>query len=226
MLQSDKHPAKVARMFDSVAPRYDIMNDLLSLCQEIRWHRATTDAMHIQPGELVLDVAAGTGKSSVPLQRAGANVCALDLSLGMVEVGQHRRPGIAFVVGNAAALPFADATFDAVTVSFGLRNMPAPKHVLAELARVCKPGGRLVVCEFSTPQWSPLRLAHSFWLGRVMPLAARFSTNPSSYRYLAESIVDWPEPAVVARWLAEAGWHDVAFKRLTGGIVALFRGRR
>ena len=223
---ADKRPAVVARMFDGTAARYDLMNALLSLGQDAWWRRATTAALAVRPGERVLDLAAGTGTSSAPLQRAGGQVWALDRSPGMVQVGRRRQPGIDFVVGDGAALPFGDQVFDAVTVSFGLRNMPSPVAVLRELARVTKPGGRLVVCEFSTPVPKWLRAAYRLWLGRVMPLAARLSSNPASYHYLAESILAWPPQGVVAGWLREAGWHDVAYKNLTGGIVALHRGRR
>ena len=223
---SEKRPAAVARMFDSVAPRYDIMNDLLSLWQDASWRRTTAKALSVQPHERVLDVAAGTGTSAAPLIEAGAEVYALDRSPGMVRLGRANQPDVTFVVGDAAALPFADAMFDAVTISFGLRNMPHPGAVLAELARVTRPGGRLVVCEFSTPRWGWLRLAHDVWLNRVMPVAARLSTHPQSYRYLAESIATWPGPDVVAGWLDAAGWRGVEVKRLTGGIVALHRGTR
>jgi len=224
--QSEKRPATVARMFDSVAPRYDVMNDLLSLWQDASWRRATAKALGVRGDERVLDVAAGTGTSAAPLAATGADVYALDRSRGMVKLGRLNQPAVTFVVGDAAALPFADASFDAVTVSFGLRNMPHPEAVLAELARVTRSGGRLVVCEFSTPRRGLLRLAHSIWLNHVMPFAARFSTHPASYRYLAESIATWPGPDVVARWLEGAGWHSVEVKPLTGGIVALHRGWR
>ena len=226
VMQSEKHPAKVAKMFDSVAPRYEIITDLISLGQDRRWRRAATAALHAQPGDLVLDVAAGTGASSAVLARTGAEVCALDISPGMVAVGHHDHPDIDFVVGDAQSLPFADETFDAVTVSFGLRNMPDPQRVLAELARVTKPGGRLVICELSTPPWRVLQFAHHIWIGRVMPLIARLSSNPASYRYLTESIVDWPGPTTIAEWAAAAGWRHISFKRLTGGIVTLHWGNR
>jgi len=221
-------------MFDFVAPRYDTMNSVLSVGQDARWRRQTAVALDVLPGERVLDLAAGTGTSSVPLCQAGAQVWALDRSVGMLRVGQQRldcagaSPGnnIHFVAGDAAALPFADAVFDAVTVSFGLRNMPNPVGALRELARVTRPGGRVVLCEFSTPTAGWLRLAHRVWLGHVMPLAAKLSSHPLSYGYLAQSIMDWPDQGTVTHWLYEAGWKDVAHKNLTGGVVALHKGWR
>lgn len=221
-----KEPHEVARMFDHVAPRYDLMNALLSLGQSGRWRRATTAALAARPGELVLDVAAGTGTSTQELARSGAQVLAVDRSKGMIDIGHRDHPEIPFLVGEAGELPFADAAFDAVTISFGLRNMPDPVAVLRELARVTKSGGRLVVCEFSTPSAGWLRLAHRTWLQKFMPLGASLSSSPVSYRYLAQSILDWPSQAVVTDWMQQAGWRDVAYKNLTGGVVALHLGRR
>ena len=221
-----KHPADVAQMFDSVAPRYDRMNALLSLGQEARWRRATTAALHVLPGERVLDLAAGTGTSSVPLLQAGAEVCSLDRSAGMVAVGHNRLPEVCYVVGDGEALPFADGVFDAVTVSFGLRNMPHPVQVLRELARVTAVGGRLVVCEFSTPVPLWLRAVYYGWLRLVIPIESILSANPASYVYLAQSILDWPNQRIVASWLHDAGWHDVEHRNLADGIVALHRGVR
>jgi len=221
-----RSPAKIARMFDAVAPRYDAMNALLSFGQDAHWRRATADALAVRPGERVLDVAAGTGTSARPLVGAGAEVWAVDRSEGMVQIGCRNAPSAGFVVADAARLPFADETFDVVTVSFGLRNMASPQVALREFARVTRPGGRIVVCEFSTPRHPWLRAAHGMYLNRVMPLVARLSTHPLSYGYLAATIADWPRPGVIAQMMRTAGWRDVSFKRLTGGIVALHRGRR
>ena len=221
-----KRPADVAHMFDFVAPRYDFMNTLLSFGRDANWRRATAEALRVLPGERVLDLAAGTGKSSAPLVRAGAYVYSLDRSEGMVTVAKKNQSGMAFAVGDGIALPFADGVFDAVTVSFGLRNMPAPVAVLRELARVTAPGGRLVVCEFSTPTAPWLRNAYRYWLPRAIPLVSRLSPNPVSYDYLAQSIIDWPGQKTVAGWLRQAGWRDVSYQNLTAGIVALHRGWR
>jgi len=213
-------------MFDSVAPRYDFINTLLSMHQDVHWRRATTEALNPSQGERVLDLAAGTGTSSWPLIEAGADVWSLDRSPGMVTVGQQRQPDIVFAVGDAHALPFANQAFDAVTISFGLRNMPHPVAVLRELHRVTTKGGRLVVCEFSTPVRLWLKALYAIWLRIVVPIASNFSHNPDSYLYLAQSILDWPNQKTVNAWLREAGWHHVAHRNLTGGIVALHRGTR
>jgi len=216
----------VTQMFDSIAPRYEILTDVISLGQDMRWRRVATAALKVGPGDTVLDVAGGTGASASALARTGANVTAIDLSPGMVAQGRKDHPSVNFVVGDAEALPFDDRTFDAVTAFFGLRTMPEPQRVLAEMARVTKPGGRIVICELSTPVWPVLQFGHHVWMARVMPLIARFSSDPASYTYLAESIIEWPGPTVIAQWLVDAGWHGVRFERLTGGIATLHWGQR
>lgn len=213
-------------MFDGVAARYDLVNDLLTGGLDRQWRRAAVAAVAPLPGERILDLAAGTGTSSKPFADAGALVVPADLSLGMLQVGKQRLPGLAFVNADALALPFADGAFDAVTISFGLRNVEDTVAALAELHRVTRPGGRIVISEFSTPTWAPFRLAYHGVALRVLPVVARAtSSNPVAYEYLAESIMAWPTQAVLADLLAEAGWRDVAWKNLSGGIVALHRGR-
>ena len=225
-----KQPADVAAMFDDVAPRYDLTNAVLSLGRDRGWRRATTRALDLRPTDRVLDLAAGTGTSSAALADAsGATVVACDFSLGMLRVGVRRnaRPAVAFVAGDGLALPFADAAFDAVTISFGLRNLHDPAAGLRELARVTKPGGRLVVCEFSHPTWRPFRALYVDYLMRALPAIARgVSSNPDAYVYLAESIRAWPDQRALAGQITSAGWADVAWRDLTGGIVALHRGVR
>ena len=223
----DKAPADVAAMFDGVARRYDLTNDVLSLGLDRRWRSAVVAAVAPRPGERVLDLAAGTGTSSQPLADAGAVVVPCDFSQGMLAVGRAARPALPFTAGDATRLPFADATFDAVTISFGLRNVVDPDAGLREMLRVTRPGGRLVVCEFSTPTWTPLRTVHSRWLGGALPLLARVaSSNPEAYRYLAESIQAWPDQQALAARVSAAGWADVEWRDLTGGVVALHRARR
>ncbi len=223
----DKRPADVAAMFDGVARRYDLTNDVLSLGLDRRWRTAVVQAVDPQPGERVLDLAAGTGTSSLPFAEAGAVVVPCDFSQGMLAVGKAARPGLPFTAGDATRLPFADASFDAVTISFGLRNVVDPDAALVEMRRVTRPGGRLVVCEFSTPTWRPFRTVYSRWLvGALPPLARAASSNPEAYVYLAESIRAWPAQAALAGHLQRAGWGSVAWRDLTGGIVALHRGTR
>jgi demethylmenaquinone methyltransferase/2-methoxy-6-polyprenyl-1,4-benzoquinol methylase len=225
-----KEPHEVAAMFDAVAARYDLTNDVLSLGQTRLWRRAVARAVDAQPGARVLDLAAGTGSSSLPFAAAGAFVVPCDFSLGMLQVGKygrHGHPELSFVGGDALRLPFADASFDAVTISFGLRNVSDIDAALAEMARVTRRGGRLVVCEFSHPTWRPFRTVYSGYLMGALPsVARRVSSNPDAYVYLAESIRAWPDQPALAQRIGGAGWADVAWSDLTYGIVALHRARR
>jgi demethylmenaquinone methyltransferase / 2-methoxy-6-polyprenyl-1,4-benzoquinol methylase len=221
----EKTPQQVASMFDEVAARYDLTNDVLSLGQDRRWRKAVVDAVGAGPGERVLDLAAGTGTSTAAFAERGAEVVACDFSLGMLQVGRERRPEMAFVAGDALRLPFADGSFDAVSISFGLRNVNDVDKALAELHRVTRPGGRLVVCEFSAPTWRPFRTVYVEYLMRALPAVARaVSSNPDAYVYLAESIRAWPDQPALAARLQQAGWSTVAWRNLSGGIVALHRG--
>jgi demethylmenaquinone methyltransferase/2-methoxy-6-polyprenyl-1,4-benzoquinol methylase len=223
----DKQPHEVAAMFDGVAERYDLTNDVLSLGQDRLWRRAVLKAVDPQPGERVLDLAAGTGTSSEPFAVRGASVVPADFSLGMLRVGKRARPDLPFVAGDAMRLPFADEVFDAVTISFGLRNVSDPDAALRELQRVTKPGGRLVVCEFSAPTWRPFRTLYVEYLMRALPaVATKVSSNPDAYVYLAESIRAWPDQAGLAERVAAAGWAEVSWRNLSGGIVALHRAAR
>jgi demethylmenaquinone methyltransferase/2-methoxy-6-polyprenyl-1,4-benzoquinol methylase len=223
----DKQPHEVQAMFDDVAERYDVTNDVLSLGQDRRWRRAVLDAVAPKPGDRVLDLAAGTGTSAEPFARAGAHVIACDFSVGMLRVGSRERPDLSFVAGDATRLPFAEASFDAVTISFGLRNVVDVESALGEMARVTKPGGRLVVCEFSTPTFAPFRKVYAEYLVKALPaVARRVSSNPDSYVYLAESISTWPDQAALAALIGKNGWSRVQYRNLSGGIVALHRARR
>jgi demethylmenaquinone methyltransferase/2-methoxy-6-polyprenyl-1,4-benzoquinol methylase len=223
----EKRRSEVAAMFDRVAARYDLVNDVLSLGQDRAWRRRTVEAVDPRPGQRILDLAAGTGTSSEPFAYAGATVVPTDLSLGMLEVGKSRRPTLSFVAADALRLPYADAAFDAVTISFGLRNVEDPAAALRELRRVTRPGGTLVICEFSTPIWAPFRVVYLNYLVAALPRIARLiSSNPRAYEYLAESIQAWPSQAGLATVIGEAGWRNVEWRNLSGGIVALHRGRR
>jgi demethylmenaquinone methyltransferase/2-methoxy-6-polyprenyl-1,4-benzoquinol methylase len=220
-----KDPKEVAAMFDDVAAGYDRTNAILSMGTSALWRLATVRALGIIPGDRILDIAAGTGTSSAAIARAGARVTALDFSAGMVAVGRERHRDIEFVEGDATALPFDDASFDAVTVSFGLRNVNDPHAALAEMRRVLVPGGRLVICEFTTPPNGAVRRAYDFYLAKVMPRIAKMSsTNPAAYTYLMDSIHDWPSQGVLAGWIRDAGFTGVGYRNLTGGVVALHRG--
>ena len=220
-----KEPHEVAAMFDGVAERYDLTNDLLSLGQTRLWRRAVAQAVDARPGERILDLAAGTGTSSLPFQQAGASVVACDFSLGMLEVGRQRNPHLDFAAGDAMKLPFKDDVFDAVTISFGLRNVADTTAALRELHRVTKPGGRLLVCEFSHPTLAPFRTVYLEYLMRALPaIANKVASNPEAYVYLAESIRAWPDQRGLATLIQASGWSKVAWRDLTGGIVTLHRG--
>jgi len=222
-----KQPAEVRAMFDDVARRYDLTNDVLSLGQDRRWRHRVLAAVDPRPGERVLDLAAGTGTSSEPFRRRGATVVPCDFSVGMLRVGKRALPHLPFVAGDGTRLPFADDSFDAVTVSFGLRNVVDPDAGLRELRRVTRPGGRLVVCEFSAPTWAPFRVVYLEYLMRALPPIARaVSSSPDAYVYLAESIRAWPDQAALAARIAAAGWSSVEWRNLSGGIVALHRATK
>lgn len=223
----DKKPDDVASMFDEVAERYDVTNDVLSLGQTVRWRRKLVEALAVEPGEHVLDLAAGTGSSTVPFHRAGAVAVACDFSLGMLQVGKRRHPELTFVAGDGMNLPFADNSFDAVTISFGLRNIAEPLTGLAELLRVTKPGGRLAVMEFSDPTWRPFSVVYNEYLMRALPPVARaVSSNPEAYVYLAESIRAWPDQDSLAALIEEVGWRKITYRNLTGGIVAIHHAHK
>jgi demethylmenaquinone methyltransferase/2-methoxy-6-polyprenyl-1,4-benzoquinol methylase len=218
----DKRPAEVAAMFDAVARRYDLTNDVLSLGQDRLWRKAVVDAVDPRPGERVLDLAAGTGTSSQPFADRGAVVVPCDFSLGMLQVGKQVKPHLAFTAGDGTRLPFADASFDAVTISFGLRNVVDADAALREMRRVTRPGGRLLVCEFSHPTWAPFRTVYLEYLMRALPPIARaVSSSPDAYVYLAESIRVWSDQHRLAARITDAGWVRPRWRNLSGGIVAL-----
>jgi len=223
----DKNPEEVAAMFDGVAKRYDLVNDLLSLGQTKAWRRATTKIIGPKPGMKILDLAAGTGSSSEPLASAGADVIPADFSEGMLAAGRKSRPHLAFTKADALNLPFKEGEFDLVTISFGLRNTADIDLALAQLLRVTKSGGQLVVCEFSSPTWAPFRAIYTNYLMRALPWVARkTSSNPDAYIYLAESIRAWPDQKALAARIAAAGWSGVSWTNLTGGVVAVHKATK
>lgn len=209
-------------MFDGVAGGYDRANTFMTFGLDKRWRHLTAGVLDAQEGEKILDLAAGTAVSTVEIARHGAWCVAADFSLGMLRKGKHR--GVPMVAADALRLPFADGSFDAVTISFGLRNFVDTVAAMAEIARVVRPGGRLVVCEASTPPFAPIRFLHTrvllpllTWIGK------RASSNPDAYGYLAESIADWPTQRELGEKIAEGGWHDVEWTNLTFGAVAIHR---
>lgn len=223
----DKQPSDVASMFDDVAAKYDLTNTVLTGGLDHRWRRQVFRIVEARPGERVLDIAAGTGTSSTPYADAGIDVVPADFSAGMLREGRRRRPDLAFTAADAMALPFADDSFDVVTMSFGLRNVADPLVAMREFLRVAKPGGRVVIAEFSRPTSALLRTAYDGVALRALPLIARkVSSDPESYVYLAETIRSWPAQPELAAQLREAGWRDVEWTDLSGGIVAVHRGSK
>jgi demethylmenaquinone methyltransferase / 2-methoxy-6-polyprenyl-1,4-benzoquinol methylase len=260
----DKRPGEVAAMFDAIAGRYDLLNDILSAGQVRGWRRAVARITGARPGDRVLDLAAGTATSSLTFTATGADCVACDFSLGMLRVGRARSardhgwargsgqsppaardhggyrsgraggsrgvvpPGrLSYVAGDALRLPFRDSSFDAVTISFGLRNVASPGAALAEMRRVTRPGGRLVVCEFSTITIAPLDMLYRRYLIHVLPaVARRTARNPEAYEYLAESIADWPAQRELAGLVEAAGWSAVRWRDLSLGVVAVHVARR
>jgi len=225
-------------MFDALAGRYDLMNDVLSMGQVRLWRKSVQRILRVGPGDRVLDLAAGTGTSSVSFAASGADVVACDFSLGMLQAGQARlaksdplqdksRGRVAFAAGDALNLPFKDGAFDAVTISFGLRNVQGTREALAEMRRVTRPGGRLVVCEFSTMTIAPVDKLYRRYLINILPAVARRTTrSPEAYEYLAESIADWPAQRELAGLIEAAGWSAVRWRDLSLGVVAVHVARR
>ena len=220
-----KEPDEVAAMFDGVAKRYDLVNDLLSLGRTKAWRRAATSVIDPKPGMVILDLAAGPGSSSEPLFKAGATVFATDFSEGMLAQGRKVRPYLNFSKADALNLPFEANAFDVVTISYGLRNTADLDKALAEALRVCKPGGKMVVVEFSHPTWRPFRTIYTEYLMRLLPVIARkTASNPDAYVYLAESIRAWPDQSELAGHMSRAGWNQISWKNLTFGVVAVHSG--
>lgn len=216
----EKKPFDVAGMFDDVGKNYDKTNTVLSFGLDKYWRCRTRERLELKPGEKVLDLAAGTAVSTVELAKSGAWVVACDFSQGMLAAGKDR--DVPKVVGDAMYLPFADNTFDAVTISYGLRNVHDFEAGLREMARVTKPGGRLAVNEFSTPVIPGFRTLYKEYLPLALPPIAKvFSSNPEAYEYLAESIRAWPDQEALARVINANGWSDAGWQNLSGGIVAI-----
>jgi demethylmenaquinone methyltransferase/2-methoxy-6-polyprenyl-1,4-benzoquinol methylase len=221
----DKKPAEVAAMFDEVAPTYDFNNDLLSLGMTRRWRGIVAKAVDPQSGQTILDLAAGTGSSSIAFAKPGVTVIATDFSEGMLAEGRKRHPELDFRFADATNLPFEKQSVDAVTISFGLRNVVDVPKALSEMFRVVKPGGRVVICEFSKVTLPVFKQLYGFYLTKVLPkLSGLASKTPEAYSYLAESIVAWPSQAGLAQQLQAAGFENVTYKNLIFGVVAIHTG--
>jgi demethylmenaquinone methyltransferase/2-methoxy-6-polyprenyl-1,4-benzoquinol methylase len=218
----DKNRRDVAVMFDGVAEGYDRTNSVMTLGFDRRWRWLTRRVLDAAPGERVLDLAAGTAVSTAEYAKSGAWCVAADFSLGMLRSGDHR--DVPKVAADAFHLPFATGSFDAVTVSFGLRNMDDTVAALREMCRVVRPGGRLVICEVSQPPFRPIRWLHYNVVLRMLPrITQPFSSNKDAYSYLAESMREWHDQRTLAELMAEAGWVEVEWMNLTFGVVALHR---
>jgi len=216
-----KSPEQVSKMFDDVAHAYDKTNDLLSFGQAKRWRKKLTEKVDPQSGEKILDIAAGTGTSSMALKLPGVEVVAADFSKGMLAEGKKRYPELEFVFADAMKLPFKNNEFDVVTMSFGLRNVQDRDKALGEFLRVLKPGGRLVICEFSHVP-GLLGVFYRSYLKLILPHVSRLaSKTPDAYSYLSESIMAWPKQAELAKDIAKAGFSKTQWKNLSFGVVAI-----
>lgn len=212
-------------MFDEVAPTYDKTNDLLSFGQSRLWRGIVAKAVDPKSGQSVLDMAAGTGSSTVAFARPGVRLVAGDFSEGMLAEGRKRHPEIEFVFADATKLPFKAKEFDATTISFGLRNVVDVEAALSEMFRVTKPGGRIVICEFSKVTNPVLRPFYNFYLRKVLPaFSSLASKTPEAYAYLSESIDAWPDQRTLATKIEKAGYEKVTFRNLSFGIVAIHVG--
>lgn len=221
-----KRPEEVSRMFDEVAETYDRTNDILSLGQSKLWRKAVRNLINPKSGQRILDLAAGTGTSSMALVGDGVQVVAADFSKGMLEVGKKRHPELEFAFADATKLPFKAKEFDAVTISFGIRNVENVDKALSEMFRVTKPGGVIVVCEFSHPK-GLFGWLYKFYLRRVLPTVAKLvAKNPEAYSYLGESIEAWPKQTEFASQIENSGFENVGFKNLSLGIVAVHYGEK
>lgn len=215
---------QVEAMFDRIASVYDLMNSVMTAGMHQRWRERAVDLCRLQPDAVALDVATGTGDLAIALANRGAAVIGVDFSEKMLEIARRKAPGIEFRSGNALALDFPDNAFDAATVGFGARNFDDLDRGLAEMARVVKPGGHVVVLEITNPQKPPLSTFFSFWFDRVVPLIGRVAGDPDAYEYLPNSVKRFPEPRELAAKMVGAGMRDVRWILTAGGIIAIHAG--
>lgn len=223
--------AEVGAMFDQIAPRYDLMNALVSAFQEPRWRKRVVELAHLEPGMAAVDVATGTGKVAEGLaDRVGVfgRVVGVDVSTAMLDrarLANADRVELEFVVGDALALPLESGVFDAATIAFGMRNLPDYERGFAEMLRVLRPGGRVVCAETARPRSLVGRAAWA-WFERVVPLLGRLSGHPGAYRYLVTSARTYPEPRRIAEIMTRAGFEDVRWVGLTFGMLTVHTARR
>ena len=221
--QSGVLPAEGVRaMFDRIAPVYDLMNRVMTAGLDGRWRRLAAEAV-VRPGDRVLDACCGTGDLALAAERAGGRVVGLDFSERMLERARRKSPSVEWVRGDLLELPFEDASFDAATVGFGVRNVADLERSLRELRRVLRPSGRLGILEITTPR-GPLRLFYRLWFDAIVPLLGKLLRGGSAYTYLPASVRRFPGPKELAALLERAGFGGVSFRLLAGGIVALHTG--
>ena len=227
-----RDPGRIQEMFGEISGRYDLLNRLLSAGRDRAWRRVTVERLGPRPGERALDLCGGTGDLALDLARAGASVVCADFSWPMLVGARPKLAGagpgaVRLLLADALRLPFADGSFDLLTIAFGLRNLRTVEEGLGEMRRVLRPGGRLGILEFSTPPGALLRGAYHLYLGRILPRVGGWvSGRPRAYRYLADSIRGFPDQEGLARQMREAGLVEVGYLNLTGGIVALHTARR
>ena len=213
-------------MFDRIAKVYDLMNSVMTAGMHHRWRKRAADLAEVGPGSAVLDVATGTGDLAIELARRGAEVTGTDFAPAMLELARQKAPGLTFEEGDALALRYPDDAFDAVTVGFGARNFSDLGRGLEEMARVTKPGGRVVVLEITTPQKPPLSLFFRAWFDRIVPQLGRLAGDSDAYTYLPNSVRRFPGPEELAGRMAAAGLAEVRWILTAGGIIAIHVGRK
>ena len=217
---------QVRAMFDRIARVYDRMNSVMTAGMHHRWRERAVDLAQVGPGSCALDVATGTGDLALELSRRGAEVTGMDFAPGMLEIAREKAPGLTFEEGDALALRYPDGAFDAVTVGFGARNFADLDCGLSEMARVAKPGGRVVVLEITTPYKPPLSWFFRVWFDTVVPALGRLAADPEAYTYLPSSVRRFPDPEELAARMAAAGLEDVRWILTAGGIIAIHTGAR
>src|SRR3954453_2861051 len=215
---------QVEAMFDRIASVYDLMNSVMTAGMHQRWRERAVDVAQVGPGSRALDVATGTGDLAIALRERGADVVGVDFAEKMLEIARRKEPAIEFRAGNALALDFADDEFDAATVGFGARNFDDLDQGLAEMARVVKPGGRVVVLEITTPQKPPLSWFFNVWFDHVIPMIGRVAGDPDAYEYLPNSVKRFPDPRDLGVRMVAAGMTDVRWILTAGGIIAIHSG--